>query len=122
MTVVIRRGGIYWIPDSAANFPPVALKDRKLHKQRPFLVISDDQSNVDPNWPVVVGFPLSTSDEFRGRFDVALKAGTANLPEDSWVRINMLQPMAKEKLRERVGGLDANNVELCLERLIQHIG
>jgi mRNA-degrading endonuclease toxin of MazEF toxin-antitoxin module len=86
------------------------------------LVVSGDDTNDDPTWPVVLGFPLSTSDEFASRFDVSLKKGAANLPQDCWVRVNMLQPIAKEKLREWIGSLDANNVELCLARLIEHIG
>ncbi len=79
-------------------------------------------TNQDASWPIVLGFPLSTAREFTSEFDVALKAGQANLPEDCWVRVEMMQPIAKTKLVERVGQLDANVIEECMTRFLSYLG
>ena len=38
MNVPIRKGGVYWIPDTAVGLPPTAAKDRLQHPKRPFLL------------------------------------------------------------------------------------
>ena len=36
MTIPIRRGQLYWIPDTAVELPPTTRKDRVLHRRGPF--------------------------------------------------------------------------------------
>lgn len=120
MTIPIRKRGIYWIPDTAVNLPPLAGTARTLHPQRPFLVVSNDNDNARDEWLIVLGFPLSTSDEFRSPYDVLLAAGTANLPEDSWVRIPLLQPIAKTKISSDIGSVDSGIMERCFGQLLRY--
>lgn len=83
--------------------------------------MSGDAHNTDESWPIVLGFPLSTAIEFKSELDVELEAGQAGLPERCWVRIEMMQPMPKEKLRERAGQLEARVVEECMARLLGYL-
>lgn len=122
MTDPIRRGAVYWIPDTSVNLPPNAGPTRKIKPKRPFLVISNDKQNDEAGWPVVLGFPLTTSDEFRSEFDVALKKGAGDLPEDCTVRVVLLQPIAKTKIGPRIGQLPANTVQECVARALDYMG
>lgn len=120
MTVPIRLGGLYWVPDSAVSLPPQTLKERNLHPRRPFLVISNDTVNTDDGWPVVLGFPLTTSHEFATSFCVSLAKGVCSLPQQCWVQVPLLQPLAKSKLLEYAGPLPANLVEEVKLRLVTY--
>lgn len=117
----IRKGGIYWIPDSTVALPPNTLKDRVQHPRRPFLVVSNDIENTDESWLIVLGFPLSTSKDFSTKFDIPLAAGTASLPEECWIRVPMLQPISKAKLMEQIGRLDANTMEACIGQMLMYM-
>lgn len=120
MSVPIRLGNLYWVPDTAVSLPPQTLKERTVHPKRPFLVVSNDTVNTDVHWPIVLGFPLTTSHEFATSFCVNLPKGSCALPEESWVQVPLLQPLAKEKLREWVGPLPANEMETVRVRLVQY--
>ncbi|MCI1018192.1 type II toxin-antitoxin system PemK/MazF family toxin [Microbacterium sp. C5A9] len=119
MTVPIRLGGLYWVPDSAVALPPQK-PNRVMHPKRPFLVFSNDSVNTDDEWPLVLGFPVTTSHEFATRFCVNLPKGTCPLPKESWVQVPLLQPLAKEKLQTYVGPLAANTLEDIRLSLIQY--
>ena len=121
MKVPIRRGGVYWIPDTAVQLPPTTPKDRVVHPRRPFLVMSTDKTNVDDQWPLVIGFPFSTSHEFSSEFDFELEKGDAGLKEGCWVRIPLFQPIAKEKLLERVGQLSASQMQSVVALHLHYI-
>jgi mRNA-degrading endonuclease toxin of MazEF toxin-antitoxin module len=120
--VPIRRGGLYWVPDSAVNFPPLAPKERAPHPRRPFLVISNDERNVEESWPVALGFPITTAHEFKTEYDIEIPKNTGGLGEDSVIRVVMLQPIAKTKLTERIGQLPAETVEACVARMFEYTG
>lgn len=111
MSVPIRRGAVYWIPDEAVELPPTPREKRNLHKRRPFLILSIDERNAEEAWPVVLGFPLSTSDVFVSEYDVELAAGKANLPDRCIVQVALLQAIAKRHILDRIGQLDANDME-----------
>lgn len=120
MTVPIRRGALYWIPDGAVNLPPTAPEKRNLHERRPFLVLSNDTMNVDATWPVVTGFPLTTSKEYSTKFDVELARGDCALPQHCWIQVPLLQPITKAHLLEYVGPLKAHFVEEAVVRFIKY--
>lgn len=122
MTMPIRHGSAYWIPDTAVALPPTIPSERVQHPRRPFLVYSNDGTNADHDWPIVSGFPLSTSDEFATEFDVRLNRGQAGLPDDCWVLVALFQPISKSKLREWIGPLDANTVEQVTAQFLRYNG
>lgn len=120
MTDPIRRGHIYWVPDSAFKLPP---NDKRVfHKRRPFLVLSNDTKNTDTAWPIVFGFPLSTSDEHATEFDVPLSKGTGGVVDDCYVLVALAQAVAKSKLQDHTGQLNANIIEELIARQLQYLG
>ncbi|MEO8528949.1 MAG: type II toxin-antitoxin system PemK/MazF family toxin [Pseudolysinimonas sp.] len=122
MSDPIRRGGIYLVPDTSVNFPPRTLKDRNIKRRRPFLVLSNDATNTDESWLIVLGFPLSTSKDFRSEFDIELSAAIEGLTEDCWVQVAMLQPLAKAKLVTRLGQVPASEMERVVTNLARYSG
>ncbi len=120
MKAPIRQGHIYWVPDSAIKLPPN--DKREVHRRRPYLVMSSDAKNADESWPVVFGFPLSTSQDRGTEFDVPLPRGSAGLPEDCLVMVPLAQALAKSKLGDHTGQLDANTREAVVARLLSYFG
>ena len=120
MTGPIRRGHIYWVPDSAFKLPPN--DKRELHRQRPYLVFSNDMKNTEPEWPIVFGFPLSTSDEHSTEFDVHLSKGDGGVMSDCFVLVTLAQAVSKSKLGDRTGQLSANRTDEILARHLGYLG
>lgn len=120
MTEPIRRGHIFWVPDSTIRLPPNDKRD--FHRQRPFLVLSNDTKNTETTWPIVFGCPLSTSDEHATEFDVPLPKGAGGVPYDCYVLVVLAQAIAKSKLRDRTGQLDANVMEEIIARQLEYQG
>ena len=47
-----------------------------VHKERrPLVILTSNESILDPNFPIVTGCPISSSTNFRTSFDVKLPAG-----------------------------------------------
>jgi len=122
MNVPIRRGAVYWIHDDAVELPPTTRAKRKMHSRRPFLVLSLDERNAEDSWPIVQGFPLSTSDVVVTEYDVFLAAGVANLPKRCAVQVPLLQPIAKRHILERIGQLPANEMEKVVLGHLRYCG
>lgn len=120
MTVPIRLGGLYWVPDTAVSLPPRTLGERNIHTSRPFLVLSNDETNTNEKWPLVLGFPLTTSPDLKTSFCVPIPEKSCALPSACWVQVPLLQPLAKEKLREYLGQLPANLMESVRIKLTQY--
>lgn len=120
MTQPIRRGDIFLVPDTSVAFPPRTLKERNIKQERPYLVVSADDNDADPDWPIVLGFPLSTSPDFKSEFDVEVERGAGGLREDCWVQIVMVQPLAKTKLQRKIGHLEANDMERVMTNLARY--
>ncbi|WP_428122584.1 type II toxin-antitoxin system PemK/MazF family toxin [Candidatus Poriferisodalis sp.] len=71
--------------------------DRSLHASRPFVVLNDI-GNDQPNWPVVMGCPISSSAKSTTAFCIQLQSGVAGMQKTSWVRTPALQPLEKSDL------------------------
>ena len=121
MSVPIRRGGVYWVDDRVVGLPPTETDKRNFHPRRPFLVVSNDDRNCEDDWPMVLGYPISTADHFRSEFDVPLPKGAANLPDRCHVQVALAQPIAKTKVLDRLGQVDANTMELVVARFISYV-
>ena len=120
MTAPIRRGHIYWVPDSAIQLPPN--NTRPVHKHRPYLVMSNDSKNTDTAWPIVFGYPLSTSDDRATEFDVPVAKGAGGVITDCYVLVALAQAIAKSKLGDRTGQLDAGIIEEVMMRQLTYLG
>lgn len=103
------KGGIYWVPDTSLSLPPQ--NERFEHPQRVFLVLSCNEVLGDPAWSVVSGVPLSSSTQYRTRFDVKFSAGEAGLSKKCWARIHAIQPLAIADLGDHVGTVSVARLE-----------
>lgn len=115
------NGGIYLVNDAAISLPPE--DKRKPHRERrSFLVLSSPDTNSDPQWPNVLGCPLSTADHYNTRYDVKLAAGEGNVNKKCWVRVTMAQPLAKNDLQDFTGTLTAKRLEEVQAKLLWYMG
>ena len=93
--VAITRGAIFMIPDEALTLPPESLRGEPHLERRPFLILSNDESNLDPNFLIVMGCPISSSTKFRTGFDVKLNQGQGGVSKKCWIRVPAMQPLPK---------------------------
>jgi len=99
--------------------PPTAA--RQTHPKRPIVVMSADGTNVDDEWPIFLGCPIS-SQSYHTEFDVKLPAGAGGLAKKGWVRVPLVQPFAKADVMERSGQLDAGVMDEIIARLLNYSG
>lgn len=93
--LTVTRGAIFMIPDGALTLPPESLRGEVHKERRPFVILTNNESILDPNFPIVTGCPISSSTNFRTSFDVKLPAGEGGVVKKCWVRIPAIQPLAK---------------------------
>jgi len=115
----IRRGSVMWVPDAAVQMPPDA--HRQMHAKRPVLVLSGDASNDDASWPIILAAPITSSD-YSTEFDVKVGANQGGLSKKGWIRIPLIQPIAKTDVLERAGQLDAAIVAEVIARWLRYTG
>jgi mRNA-degrading endonuclease toxin of MazEF toxin-antitoxin module len=113
-------GGVYLVADEKLTMSPEAA--RTVHdERRRFVVLSGPTSNSDPDWPVVLGCPISASTSFKTRFDVKLGFGEAGVTKKCWIRVPALQPLMKTDLQDRTGQLDAAKLEELQARVLEYM-
>ena len=96
----MKRGEIYW-----AELAPRSGAEQQ--GRRPVIVVSHDAFNESPSWQSVIVIPCSTSaaQGRRGPTAVALAAGTAGLPEDSFALCHQITTLDRAKLSQKIGSL-----------------
>jgi mRNA-degrading endonuclease toxin of MazEF toxin-antitoxin module len=105
----ITRGEIYWVQDDVIQFPKQRLPnepERKMHDNRPVIVLQTDLDNSNPAYPIVLIAPISHKVQFKDDKDVKLTAGQGGLPENSLVHLGLMQPILKIELGMLIGKLD----------------
>lgn len=114
-------GGLYLVADQKVDLLPA--KQRTLHQERRrFVVLSGNDTNSDPEWPSVLGAPLSSSTRYKTPFDVALAAGEAGAKKKCWIRIPALQPLQKSDLEDFTGELGKERLAEAQVRVFQYMG
>jgi len=108
----ILRGEIYW-----ADLNPV--RGREQGGLRPVLVISHDVLNWRAGTVIAVAI---TSKEQRAGFPLTYRLSTGGLAKDSWVKMTQVRTISVERLRERIGAVDASELAEIVEGLIELIG
>ncbi|GGP01382.1 type II toxin-antitoxin system PemK/MazF family toxin [Nonomuraea glycinis] len=53
---------------------------RTVKPKRPVIVVSGDETNENPAWPIIFVVPISTSPTLKTPFRLQLGAGVGNLP------------------------------------------
>jgi mRNA-degrading endonuclease toxin of MazEF toxin-antitoxin module len=113
-------GGLYFVADHKIVLPPE--EERMLHQERRrFVVLTSADTNRDPEWPTVLGAPLSASTRYRTRFDVKIAAAEAGTTKKCWIRIPAVQPLKKSDLEDLTGVLSEQRLWEARARLFHYI-
>lgn len=114
-------GGLYLVADSKLSLLPE--QERQVHdERRRFVVLSGSETNSEPEWPAVLGCPVSGSTRCRTRFDVLLAYGEANVTKKCWIRVQAVQPLLKSDLQDLTGILTGARLQETQARLLQYLG
>ena len=117
----ILTGGVYLVADNALSLPPNSA--REYHdERRPFVVVSGQEYNDNPAWPLVLGCPMSSSTRRKTEFCVKLAAGEANCIKKTWIRVPAIQPLEKKALGDYTGPLPDEKLELLRAKVLQYMG
>lgn len=113
-------GGLYLVADHKIALPPD--EERVFHQERRrFVVLTSADTNDAPEWPTVLGAPLSASTRYRTRFDVKIAAGEAGTTKKCWIRIPAVQPLKKSDLEDLTGVLSDQRLWEARARLVHYI-
>ncbi len=120
---LIKRGDIWTIPDRIITFPTDRLpkSKRTTHDKRPVLILSCDEDLAKVRPLTALISPLSTVKD-KSATDFMLSAGTANLKEDSVVRLGLIQPILKIDLKEKIGDLQLPVLDQIMTVLLCNLG
>jgi mRNA-degrading endonuclease toxin of MazEF toxin-antitoxin module len=114
-------GGLYLVVDSRLKLLPE--EERQVHEERRrFVVLTGSETNSEPDWPVVLGCPVSASTRYKTRFDVKLAYGEAGATKKCWIRVPAIQPLLREHLEDLTGTLSAGRLQETQARLLQYLG
>jgi mRNA-degrading endonuclease toxin of MazEF toxin-antitoxin module len=120
-------GAVYFVTDSDLMLP--GDEQRQLHNsRRPVVVVSDQNERHGTNamsadeWPSVLVIPVSSSTNYRTRFDVKLGAGEGNLTKKGWVRVPALQVIDKDSLDELIGRISAEKLDEITAQVLNYLG
>ena len=91
---MIKRGDIYWV-----ELDPI--EGSEIGKTRPAVVISNNINNEFADTVTVL--PVTSSVGKVYPFEVLVKKGIANMPNDSKVKVNQNRTVDKKRLKERIG-------------------
>ena len=91
---MIKRGDIYWV-----ELDPI--EGSEIGKTRPAVVISNNINNEFADTVTVL--PVTSSVGKVYPFEVLVKKGIANMPNDSKVKVNQMRTVDKKRLKERIG-------------------
>ena len=91
---MIKRGDVYWV-----ELDPI--EGSEIGKTRPAVVISNNINNEFADTVTVL--PVTSSVGKVYPFEVLVKKGIANMPNDSKVKVNQNRTVDKKRLKERIG-------------------
>lgn len=114
-------GGLYLVADWKLKLLPA--EERQVHdERRRFVVLSGSETNSEPDWPAVLGCPVSASTRYKTQFDVRLAFGEAGAAKKCWIRVPAMQPLLKQDLEDLTGTLSAGRLEETQARMLQYLG
>ena len=108
----ILRGDIIW-----ADLNPV-----KGHEQaglRPVLILSHDVFNERSGTVIAVAL---TSQPQRAGFPLTFELSSPKLPKKSWVKISQIRTLSTQRLRQKIGRVSPEDLDLIIEGLNEIIG
>ena len=108
----MQRGDVYWV-----NLDPVI--GSEVGKKRPAVVVQNEAANRTS--ATVTLIPLSTSLGRVYPFQVVIPAGEAGLTTDSKALCEQIRTVARERLVDRMGTLDATRLGEIRAALDRHL-
>jgi mRNA interferase MazF len=108
----ILGGDIVW-----ANLDPTI--GREQTGKRPVLILSRNVFNENSGTVIAVAL---TSKEQKTGFLLTLEIKSKNLPKKSWVKISQIKTLSVERLGEKIGRVELEELEQIIEGLNEIIG
>jgi len=112
VTGLIKRGDVYWV-----RLDPT--EGSEIGKTRPAVVISNNINNELADTVTVL--PVTSSVGKVYPFEVFLKKGTGNMPEDSKVKANQIRTIDKKRIKDRIGNLTEDIIREIEKALKVHL-
>ena len=115
----IRRGEVY-----IARFFEFPHEDQKaVEKERPVLILQDDEDNINQLYPLVIVAPISTKKLDRiYKQDILIPAREAGLNEDSKILLGIIRTIQKVDLVKKMGNLSKRRMEEVNIKLFRMLG
>lgn len=108
----ILRGDILW-----ADLDPV--RGREQAGRRPILVLSQDIFNERSGTVIAVAI---TSQEPSAGFPLTFEIRSVRLPKRSWVKVSQIRTLSTERLRDHIGRLSPEELEMVVGGLNEIVG
>jgi len=108
----ILRGDVVW-----ANLNPVVGHEQA--GKRPIVVLSHDVFNDRSGTVIAVAV---TSQEPRAAFPLTLELTSVKLPKRSWVRISQIRTLSVQRLGNKIGRVEAEELDRIVDGLEEIIG
>jgi mRNA interferase MazF len=109
MSASIKRGDIWW-----ADLNPT--RGREQNGIRPIVVISCNALNRSSG--TVICVPL-TSSEPRAGFPLTLEITATDLPKRSWAKISQVRVLSIDRLTDRIGSIEPEELDQIQTGLMQ---
>lgn len=114
----IRRGDVY-----VAQFGVFPHEREAEGKERPVVIVQNDEDNENPAYPVVVVVPVSTQKVNRVyKQDVVLPRGMSGLSEDSKALVGIVRTIEKADVVKKLGHLPKGKMEEVNLKLLRQMG
>jgi mRNA-degrading endonuclease toxin of MazEF toxin-antitoxin module len=115
----IRRGEVYIA--RLFEFPHEG--DAATEKERPVLVLQNDEDNDNSYYPFVIVAPVSTKKLDRVyKQDVFIKAGEGGLTSDSKILLGIIRTILKTDLIRKLGKLNKQRMEEINIKVFRELG
>ncbi len=108
----ILRGDVRW-----ADLNPTRGAEQR--GSRPVLILSKDVFNQRSG--TVIGVAITSQPQKAG-FPLTLELRSGGLPKRSWVKISQIRILAVERIRERLGRVEPEELSRVIEGLNELIG
>jgi len=115
----IQRGEVY-----IAKFFEFPHESKEaIEKERPVLILQDDEDNFNRHYPLVIVVPISTKKLDRiYKQDVLIHAQEAGLSEDSKILVGIIRTIQKTDIVKRIGKLSKKQMEQVNIKLFRLLG
>ena len=114
----ILRGDIF-----LAKFFEFPHESKVNEKQRPVLVIQNDEDNQHPNYPFIIVLPITTKKTQKiYKQDVVISKGVQGLSKDSKILCGIIRTIRKEDLITKIGKVNYKTLADVNIKLFRQLG